>query len=156
MVERILPAAEPPGTGITASASTPEIDPPGTGRRGSEPDRVVAPAVVGRLLRLVNRRLLHEGNPPLPSCIPAARVDPNHGAAVAAAYETAAAPPGELTAGRVHTATFSPLARAALFTETVGQTLWFHFGPHAHLDVAQRPYAVQKGVVLPEPLRRFA
>jgi hypothetical protein len=62
---------------------------------------------------------------------------------------------GELTAGRVHAATYSPLAQAALFTETVGQTLWFHFGPYAALPIAERPFAIQKGILLPEHLRRF-
>jgi hypothetical protein len=62
---------------------------------------------------------------------------------------------GEMTAARVHAQTFSESAQAALFTETVGQTLWFHFGPHAELPIAKRPYAIQKGVILPVHLRRF-
>lgn len=59
-------------------------------------------------------------------------------------------PTGELNAWVEHARTFSPLARAALTTETHGQNSWVNFGPHAHLPVAQRPFADQKAGLLPE------
>jgi len=59
-------------------------------------------------------------------------------------------PHGEENAWVEHSKLFSPIARAALATETRGQNSSFNCGPHAHLPVAERPYAEQKGALLPE------
>ncbi len=58
-------------------------------------------------------------------------------------------PRGEYNAFQEHCKLFSPLARIALASETVGQNAWVNFGPHAHLPVTERPYAEQKAVRLP-------
>lgn len=59
-------------------------------------------------------------------------------------------PKGEENAWVEHSKAFSPLARAALTTETRGQNSWVNCGPHSHLPVTERPYAEQKGALLPE------
>ncbi len=59
-------------------------------------------------------------------------------------------PMGEENAWVQHSKAFSPLARAALTTETRGQNNWVNCGPHADLPVKDRPYAAQKGALLPE------
>lgn len=58
-------------------------------------------------------------------------------------------PVGEENAWVEHSKMFTPLARAALTTETRGQNSWFTCGPHAHLPAPVRPYAVQKAIILP-------
>ncbi len=58
-------------------------------------------------------------------------------------------PRGEYNAFQEHCKLFSPLARIALASETIGQNSWVNYGPHAHLPVQQRPYAEQKVVLLP-------
>jgi hypothetical protein len=57
---------------------------------------------------------------------------------------------GEENAWIHHSMMFSPLAQAALTTETRGQNSWVNFGPNAHLPVVDRPYADQKVDLLPE------
>jgi hypothetical protein len=67
-------------------------------------------------------------------------------------------PKGELQAWGDHAKMFSPLARAALTTETHGQNSWVNFGPESHRPVTERPYAPQKATLLPKnviPLSRF-
>lgn len=59
-------------------------------------------------------------------------------------------PIGEENAWVEHSKAFSPIARAALTTETRGQNSWVNCGPHADLPVTERPYAEQKGALLPE------
>jgi hypothetical protein len=59
-------------------------------------------------------------------------------------------PKGEENAWVEHSKAFSPLARAALTTETRGQNSWVNCGPHADLPVRERPYAEQKAALLPE------
>jgi hypothetical protein len=51
-----------------------------------------------------------------------------------------------------HSKLFSPLARAALTTETRGQNSFVNCGPFSHLPVTERPYAEQKGALLDEDL----
>lgn len=58
-------------------------------------------------------------------------------------------PRGEENAWMEHSKMFSPLARAALTTETRGQNSWVNFGPFSHLPVTERPYATQKVFLLP-------
>lgn len=59
-------------------------------------------------------------------------------------------PKGEFQAWGEHARLFSPLARAALTTDTHGQNSWVNFGPHSHLPVAERPFGDQKAAVLPK------
>jgi hypothetical protein len=59
---------------------------------------------------------------------------------------------GEENAWVEHSKAFSPLARAALTTETRGQNSWVNCGPHAGLPPKERPYAEQKAALLPEEL----
>lgn len=59
-------------------------------------------------------------------------------------------PKGEFQAWGEHARLFSPLARAALTTETHGQNSWVNFGPHGHKPVTERPFADQKAAVLPK------
>lgn len=62
-------------------------------------------------------------------------------------------PRGEFNAYLAHAALFSPLARRALATETLGQSAWVNFHPsHAHLPPSRRPYAPQKADFLPEKM----
>jgi hypothetical protein len=56
---------------------------------------------------------------------------------------------GELETFRAHLRMFSALAAPALAAETVGQNAWFNYGPYSHLPRPQRPFAAQKGSVLP-------
>lgn len=56
---------------------------------------------------------------------------------------------GEENAWIHHSMMFSPLAQAALTTETRGQNSWVNFGPNSHLPVVDRPYADQKVDLLP-------
>jgi len=58
-------------------------------------------------------------------------------------------PIGEENAWLEHSKILSPLARAAFTTETRGQNSYFNCGPHSHLPVKERPYAEQKGALLP-------
>jgi len=58
-------------------------------------------------------------------------------------------PIGEENAWLEHSKILSPLARAAFTTETRGSNSWFNCGPHSHLPVKERPYAEQKGALLP-------
>lgn len=58
-------------------------------------------------------------------------------------------PRGEENAWIHHSMMFSPLAQAALTTETRGQNSWVNFGPHASLPVGERPFAEQKAALLP-------
>jgi hypothetical protein len=60
---------------------------------------------------------------------------------------------GEELAWRVHSRMFTAAAVPALATETRGQNCWVNFGPFAHLDPRERPYAVQKNFILPEQYR---
>jgi hypothetical protein len=62
-------------------------------------------------------------------------------------------PRGEENAWLHHSMMLSDAAQAALSTETRGQNSWVNFGPHAHLPVAERPYAEQKPFLLPAELR---
>ena len=61
---------------------------------------------------------------------------------------------GEENAWRSHWAMFSPLARAALTTETRGQNSWVNFGPFAEFNKTAGPgetqYAPQKVGLLPD------
>lgn len=59
-------------------------------------------------------------------------------------------PRGEENAWVEHSKAFTPLARAALTTETRGQNSVVNCGPHSHLPVKERPFADQKGALLPE------
>lgn len=59
-------------------------------------------------------------------------------------------PRGEENAWLAHAKILSPLARAAFTTETRGQNSFFNCGPSSHLPVKERPYAEQKGALLPE------
>lgn len=62
-------------------------------------------------------------------------------------------PRGEYNAFQEHCKLFSPLARIALASETIGQNAWVNFGPNAHLPVTERPFAEQKAVLLPPEYR---
>jgi len=66
-----------------------------------------------------------------------------------AAYGLSFGPNGEENAWVEHAKMFSPLARAAMTTETRGQNSWVNFGPYSDLPVADRPYAEQKAIILP-------
>jgi hypothetical protein len=70
-----------------------------------------------------------------------------------AAQGFAFGPRGEENAWIEHCKLFSPLARAALSTETRGQNSWVNFGPYAAVPPDKRPYAAQKTFILPLPLR---
>lgn len=60
-------------------------------------------------------------------------------------------PRGEENAWIEHAKMLSPLARAALTTETRGQNQWVNCHPsHSKLSVKERPYAEQKAALLPE------
>jgi hypothetical protein len=59
-------------------------------------------------------------------------------------------PRGEENAWIHHSMMFTPLAQAALTSETRGQNSWVNFGPYAHLPVGERPFAEQKAALLPE------
>jgi hypothetical protein len=61
-------------------------------------------------------------------------------------------PIGEENAYRCHRLMFGPSARLALTSETRGQNCWVNYGPHnpQRLRPADRPYAMQKAVILPE------
>lgn len=67
-----------------------------------------------------------------------------------AAHGFSFGPRGEENAWLAHAKLLSPLARAAFTTETRGQNSWFSCGPHSYLPIKERPYAEQKGAVLPE------
>lgn len=60
---------------------------------------------------------------------------------------------GEDNAWRSHAAMYSPLARAAMTSETRGQNSWVNFGPHAahnkHASGADTVYAPQKVGLMP-------
>jgi hypothetical protein len=56
---------------------------------------------------------------------------------------------GEENAWIHHSMMFSPLAQAALTSETRGQNSWVNFGPYASLPVGERPFAAQKAALLP-------
>lgn len=58
-------------------------------------------------------------------------------------------PRGEENAWIHHSMMFSAKAQRALTTETRGQNSWVNFGPFSHLPVIARPYAQQKGALLP-------
>jgi hypothetical protein len=62
-------------------------------------------------------------------------------------------PRGEENAWIEHCKLFSPLARAALSTETRGQNSWVNFGPYSGLPPDKRPYAKQKTFILPFQFR---
>jgi hypothetical protein len=59
-------------------------------------------------------------------------------------------PNGEERAWNCHKRMFTPTARQALTTETRGQNSWVNFGPYSYLPVKDRPFAKQKGILLPE------
>lgn len=59
---------------------------------------------------------------------------------------------GEENAWVEHSKAFSPLARAALTTETRGQNSWVNCGPNAYLPPKERPYAEQKAALLQKDL----
>lgn len=59
-------------------------------------------------------------------------------------------PRGEENAWVEHSKIFTPLARAALTTETRGQNSAVNCGAFSHLPAPERPYAEQKGALLPE------
>lgn len=59
-------------------------------------------------------------------------------------------PRGEENAWVEHSKLFTPLARAALTTETRLQNSWVNCGPFSNRPVKERPYADQKGVLGPE------
>lgn len=75
-------------------------------------------------------------------------------------------PRGEFNAWRAHSRMFSPEAQGALAAETLGQNAWVNFGPHmrnaagelvrkgeeGHLPPAERPFAQQKNLVVPQHL----
>jgi hypothetical protein len=66
-------------------------------------------------------------------------------------------PIGEENAWITHSQMFSADAQQALTTETRGQSAWVNFGRHnydaygrhRHIPLADRPYATQKGALLP-------
>lgn len=63
-------------------------------------------------------------------------------------------PRGEENAWISHARMFTPLARAAMTTETRGQNSFVNFLPaHTHLPPPQRPYAEQKTMILPAKYR---
>lgn len=65
-------------------------------------------------------------------------------------------PQGEVNAYIHHCFLFTPLARRALATETLGQGAWVNFfGDHAAMTPAERPYAPQKADLLPERMTNF-
>jgi hypothetical protein len=66
-----------------------------------------------------------------------------------AAQGFAFGPRGEENAWMEHSKLFSPLARAALTTETRAQNSWVNYGPFSNLPVKERPYALQKAVLIP-------
>jgi hypothetical protein len=70
-----------------------------------------------------------------------------------ALYGNEFGPLGEELAWRVHSRMFTAAAVPALTTETRGQNCWVNFGPFAHLDPPERPYAEQKNFHLPEQYR---
>lgn len=53
---------------------------------------------------------------------------------------------GEYRAFLAHCRLLSYISQLALFTETVGQNAWYHFGPRAH--ETPKPFAEQKAVIL--------
>lgn len=61
---------------------------------------------------------------------------------------------GEENAWRIHASMYSPLARAAMTTETRGQNSWLNFGPHGTKNQtaksAETVYAPQKVGLLPK------
>ncbi|PML77165.1 hypothetical protein [Enterovibrio norvegicus] len=81
-----------------------------------------------------------------------------------ASYGYSFGPLGEDMAWLVHSRMFSPLARAAITTETRGQNSWVNWGPHmrnrdnqlitendsAWLAPDQRPFAEQKTFLMPD------
>lgn len=58
-------------------------------------------------------------------------------------------PRGEHNAWIHHSMMFSRTAQEALTTETRGQNSWVNYGPHSHLPVRERPFAIQKAAILP-------
>jgi len=76
-------------------------------------------------------------------------------------------PRGEEGAFQSHREMFSPLAQAAMFTETKAQNSWVNFGRHlrdengrviekgqpGYVPLSQRPYAENKATILPIELR---
>lgn len=81
-----------------------------------------------------------------------------------AAYGYSFGPIGEDYAWITHSQMFTPLARAAITTETRGQNCWVNYGPHMRksnselynkneegwLHPVERPFAKQKMILLPE------
>lgn len=77
-------------------------------------------------------------------------------------------PKGEEGAFQSHSRMFSPLAQQAMFSETKAQNSWVNFGPHmlneagepfkkgepGYVAPANRPFAENKAVVVPEHLRQ--
>ncbi|QFG27153.1 crotonobetainyl-CoA--carnitine CoA-transferase [Actinomadura sp. WMMB 499] len=60
-------------------------------------------------------------------------------------------PAGEFAATRVQGRLYPPEAWPALFTEQVGQTCWFFYGPHRSVPAPRRPYPDQKVFAFPDP-----
>ncbi|MDY8134331.1 hypothetical protein [Aquimarina sp. 2201CG5-10] len=83
-----------------------------------------------------------------------------------ASYGYSFGPIGEDLAWMTHSKMFSPLARAAITTETRGQNCWVNFGPHLRnlngkvyekneekwIPPSQRPFAEQKMILLPKEI----
>jgi ribosomal protein S18 acetylase RimI-like enzyme len=66
-------------------------------------------------------------------------------------------PKGEFNAWREHSELYSPEAQGALATETLAQNAWVNFGKHIRdaespAAPADRPFAEQKNIVLPDSL----
>lgn len=75
-------------------------------------------------------------------------------------------PRGEFNAWKAHSTMFTPEAQGALAAETLAQNAWVNFGPQlrdakgnvakkgqpGYVEPAQRPFAEQKNVVVPERL----
>ncbi|MEV5826883.1 crotonobetainyl-CoA--carnitine CoA-transferase [Spirillospora sp. NPDC052242] len=59
-------------------------------------------------------------------------------------------PAGELAATRVQGRLYPAEAWPALFTEQIGQTCWFFYGPHRSVPAPRRPYPEQKVFAFPD------
>lgn len=67
-----------------------------------------------------------------------------------AVHRNSFGPLGEIKAWVYHARMFSPLARQAMTTETMGQNSWVNYGPHdpQKLPLKDRPFAPQKAGVM--------
>jgi len=60
---------------------------------------------------------------------------------------------GEVSAWRAtDRLTYDPEVSAALTTEFLGQTAWFHYGPFNYYSPKERPFPPQKAILIPREL----